>query len=179
MSRRFINFALESDKPAEDPKTVVMQGPLAEIYRKALDVAYAKKDSVTGEATVGQADGIATESQANDAMMLSHLRDMLGNHDQALSANEREEDGEPSAVLTIYGVSDAQVEDQDVVNVTQQLARCSGQDDFVLILDATSRNDGNTNTSGRERLVALEAMTQAHGRRVYRSLEQLASAMKR
>jgi hypothetical protein len=43
--------------------TIVMNGPLSEIFSRALNVAYAKTDPVTGEAI---ADGAVLESQAND-----------------------------------------------------------------------------------------------------------------
>jgi hypothetical protein len=48
----------------EDQPTIVMTGPLSEIYTKALSVVYAKKDTVTNE--------IVFESQANDAIRTIH-----------------------------------------------------------------------------------------------------------
>lgn len=196
--RQLFRMAMENEgatpavaTPAEDVKqpTIVMTGPLAEIYRKALDVAYAKQDTITGKPTVGQAEGVtseervaepteedalATESQANDALMLQHLSRLTG-------ADEVEEDGSPSAMITVYGVSDGEVNDTTVVDVTGHLAQKTPDRDFILILDATQRPAGTG--VGEERLIqlgqALETVCEAHGVLVLNSLQELAEHMKK
>lgn len=52
-----------------DNKTIKMTGPLSEIYTKALQVVYAKRDKVTGEPTM--------ESQANDSILEAALKSVL------------------------------------------------------------------------------------------------------
>lgn len=191
MSRGLYRMALEGDKSAEaaasestKQPSIVMTGPLAEIYRKALDVAYAKKDTITGEDTVGQEDGVtavdavATESQANDALTLAHMRHMLA---VTADAEETEENGEPSALLTVYGVSDGEVSEDIVVDLTRHLAGKPNDRDFVLILDSSQMENGNANSGVEEKFVrlgqALESMVLAHKGHVYRSLQAAADAL--
>lgn len=200
MSRSSIfSMALEGEPPAAaEPQeatkqpSIEMKGPLSEIYRKALDIAFAKKDTVSGEATVGQADdtsavpagektelALATESQANDALTLAHMRSLMAD----TSSGETEEDGEPSALLTVYGVSDGELSEDTVVDLTKELAAKPAERDFVLILDSTQSvtTGGNANSGVDERFVglgrALEQMVLAHKGRVYRSLQAAAEGI--
>lgn len=56
-----VPFAPVEDKVMEgEGKTIMMSGPLSEIYTKALSVVYAKKDQTT--------QSVSIESQANDAI---------------------------------------------------------------------------------------------------------------
>jgi len=55
---------IDEERSQEDQPTIVMTGPLSEIYTKALSVVYAKKDTVTNQ--------VNFESQANDAISALH-----------------------------------------------------------------------------------------------------------
>lgn len=164
-------------KEASEAKgpTIVMKGPLAEIYRKALDVALAKKDSTTAEATVGQEEGIATESQANDAIMAAHAARQLQDEDE-------DEDGDQPlpapAVMTVYGVSSQDITDEVVVDVTAQLAKRSQDREFLLYIDATEPSVNSPVVSApQERMrvleSALESMVLASGGYAYRDFQKL------
>lgn len=189
--RRLINLALEATAPEAAQPVIEMRGPLAEVFRKALDVAYAKKDTVTGEDTVGQEEGktavpagekvegavVATESQANDALLLAHMHSLLVEH--GADAGD-EEDGSPSAVLTVYGVSEGDLSQDTVVDITKELANKAPERDFVMILDS-SQGDGGSNHGTDERFVrlesALEQMVLAHGGRIYHSLTEFGQTL--
>lgn len=86
---------------------------------------------------------------------------------------------------TVYGVSKNQIDEEDVVNVTAELAK-TAQDksdekntEFILVIDAVNsgENGGNNfNNSVSEKLIpladALECMVLCNGGKVYHSFEE-------
>lgn len=143
---RLLRLALEEAGlvPALAPEepTLVMKGPLAEIYSQALNVAYAKADPLTGET------GIGLETQANDSLTA-----------QAALLQEADAENAVPATVTIFGASRSDLTPETVVDLTQAIGERpseTGVADFYLILDAT-RPGPNSDLSGapQERMVQL------------------------
>ena len=203
MSNKLFRLALEDGetKPAAQ-KEVVMQGPLAEVYAKALDVVYAKPDVVTEETVFGgdknqaqdstadqkqdaaeaahdaggvKADDtsgtevIAQETQANDALTA-----------QAIAAQNAPREEAPPAEVTIYGVTQNEVNDATVAEVTKQITEKKPGSEFVLILDATQPGPNGAVSNPTERTLdlnkALETVAVCLGAKVYPSLEAYCEA---
>lgn len=188
-------FGLESEIIENNELPVVMKGPLAEVMTQALNVAYAKKDQVTGTDTIQPetvvppevsatpiavtepaGDTASLESQAQDAAMLQTL---------VTAASGGNESMPDQNFMTLYGVDKNNVTSQDIIEVTQQIDAVNDPQDFVLIVDAT-RPSTNSETSGvpQERLVdvglapVLESLVLTKGGRVFPSLVAFAKARK-
>lgn len=148
----------DAQQPKEEEKSIVMQGPLAEIYRKALNVAYANEDPVTGQPTM--------ESQAQDAQYAKLLSEAL---------MREEERG--LAPLTIYGVSRVDATMDNLQEVAQNAIGRTSEEIFVLVSDYTqSGPNGEVGESAEEYIpvaVAMESMVRAVGGHVVHSLEEL------
>lgn len=160
MARLSLRTALEGDAPETPVDAVVMTGPLAEIYRNALDIAYAKPDPITGEPKV------ATESQAIDAMIAKQLADAI----------TKSQDDSPGKQFTVYGVSKVSATDEDVVAVAKQLSQSENPDEFILVVDSTVPGPNGETGGTREYLesvATMESMVHAYGGRVRRSLEEI------
>ena len=69
----------------EKDKTVVMSGPLSEVYTKALDIVFSKDSDVINKLEISK------ESQANDAIMNAAIAAAV-NQKQQLEAEQLEED---------------------------------------------------------------------------------------
>lgn len=156
--------ALESHTEPEGSKdTVVMSGPLGDIYTDALNKALAKKDPAE--------EGVAMESAANDELMLRALAEEMG-----ASVGG----GAPASVTTVYGVSAASVQANDVVNVSKHYAQ-DADSKVVLILDGVKPGPNSPEDSiPAERVhelhAALESYVKASGGEVYYSLVDFARA---
>ena len=142
----------------EEEASVVMQGPLAEIYRKALNVAYANNDPITGQPTM--------ESQAQDAQIAQLLADAL------LKEEERD-----LAPLTVYGVSRVDATMDDLQEVAQQAIGQNEDEIFILVSDYTQPGPNGEVGGGEEQYlpiaVAMESMVKGLGGHVVHSLEDL------
>lgn len=232
----------------EEGTTILMKGPLSEIYTKALDIAYAKDpiDSKTGvslesktdkkskvkkgsfhewlgkkpDETITDADiekglksddkhvkkmaqfaknakkwhekgkkkkkliteefdglaletielgfikQISTESQQMDAAIMQQISDSI----------EESGETESTCVQTVYGVSQDDVNENTIVDVTSELAKQNEEDEFVIIIDATKPPED------AEQLVnltsALECLVTSHKGLVFHSLKDYVTAMK-
>ena len=157
--------ALESaDETSSDEKSVVMKGPLAEVYTKALDIAYAKEAPTDSDEPV-------LESQAQDATLMQELARQLQSGDE-----NTDED-----YMTVYGVSKDAVSDKDIVDVTNDIASQERPADYVLILDVAEQGNGQDNTSNMKMVnlnEALESIVTSYGGKVYSSLKQFARSRK-
>jgi hypothetical protein len=141
--------------------TVVMTGPLSDVYTEALNKVYAKG---------AEGDGVAQESAANDELMLRALAEDM--HDTV--------DRQDGIVTTVYGVSAQGVTPQDVVNVTQKLAD-EPDEKVVLIIDGVQPGPNSPEDSiPAERVEvltsAMESLVVGYGGQVYRSLNEFAAA---
>lgn len=157
-----LRHALESEQDPEE-KTVVMKGPLSEVYTNALAIAYAKEDPVTGKPSL--------ESQEMDVAYLKKLAEQVVPQDEQTDQSE-----------TIYGVNVAELDAQEVVNVTQQMTDYTTKnntDDFVLIIDGTQPGSGGDTGGEIEPRVlnlsqGLESFAAAIGIKVFHSLTEYA-----
>jgi len=206
MSNKLFRMALE-DGESQEQKDIVMKGPLAEVYAKALDVVYAKPDTVTDEVVFGgdqsQAQGADTSAeqkeQGADAAVDSggvkatdqtgteiiaqetQANDALTAQAATLAAAPKEE--APSAEVTIYGVTASDVTDATVAEVTKQITEKKEGSEYVLILDATGPGaNGESSSTPVEKVIdlnkALETVATCLGAKVYPSLESFREAFK-
>jgi hypothetical protein len=148
--------------------SVVMKGPLSQVFTEALNSAYAKTDPITGSA--------AMETAAQDTQYMQQLvKDLLPEAD------------EDNAETVVYAVSPAQIDQQVVIDITKEAANQGSDDrrgryDFVVIIDGTQPGANSEGGSApKERLAqfmetSLECIAECHGIKVYRSLEEFAKA---
>jgi hypothetical protein len=147
--RNVMRIALEG---VREPEAIVMKGPLGQAMTNALNVAYAKTDPVTGEATV---DGAAMESQAQDVTVMSKLINAVNTTD-----DEDVKDG-----VEIYAVSEDDITPDTVVDVVNDMDD-SDAGDYVVIADASApQNEDGTGEVAEdvvdldaEEVVAIESM---------------------
>lgn len=164
--------ALENSDSSPDPEqqaSIIMKGPLAEVYSKALQAAYDKDNPV-----IPLEDDVKAvmESQQIDVAIMEKIAKMVtAQKDIAPTDNFQ----------TVYGVSKDGVTDEVVVDVTNELVNQATQtgnssrdDDFVLIIDGTL--PGGEVAEKYEMLgTALEAVACAYGKRVFHSFEEYAN----
>lgn len=202
MSNKLFRMALEDGEEASGQNDIVMKGPLAEIYAKALDVVYAKPDTVTDEVVFG-GDKAPAESSAEqkeegaDAAVDSggvKATDQTGTEiiaqetqandaltAQHIAAQQAPKEEAPSAEVTIYGVTASDVNDATVAEVTKQITEKKEGTEYVLILDATGPGpNGDASSAPVEKIVdlnkALETVATCLGAKVYPSLESYCEA---
>jgi hypothetical protein len=146
-----------------DDTHIVIKGPLAEIYGRALNVMYAKPDPLTDE--------VIMESMAQDAQYMQKVIDAIA---------EQTEEVENTELTTVYGVAKSEITDQTIVDITRELSTpvAKAPTDFVLIIDGTQPG-ANSELSGvpQERLMVLEHMVLAHKGRVFGSLLEYAKTL--
>ncbi|WP_144106686.1 hypothetical protein [Paraburkholderia sp. BCC1886] len=156
---------------ATDKDMVELKGPLADVFTQVLAKEYARADPAAAPAT----EGVATESQANDALAVSELMDNIQ------LANDTTPAGD--GALTVYGVAAADVKPEHIVEVSQDLANRDADDmeDFILVMDATQPSVNSPESSNAEPRFeklgeALESLVDAYGGHVFHSLEGFAKA---
>lgn len=152
------------EQPDEDKTSIVMQGPLAEIYRKALNIAYANEDPVSGKP--------ALETQAQDAEYARIIANTL-----------MKEEETHMGPLTVYGVSKQSPTAEDVTAVAAQTIEGGPDADrFILVSDATQPGPNGVVGETTERFEhltnAMESMVLATGGHVVHSLEELGQLIK-
>jgi len=139
--RNVMRIALEGME--REPEAIVMKGPLGQAMTNALNVAYAKTDPVTGEATT---DGAAMESQAQDVTVMSKLINAVNNSDDADVKNGVE----------IYAVSENDIEADTVVDVVSDMDE-SKAGEFVVIADVSAPQNEDGTGEVAEDIVDLDA----------------------
>lgn len=190
MSKSMLRMALEGEtiemsKRPEEP-TIVMSGPLSEIFTKALDVAYAKADPVSGTA------GIAQESQAQDVTVMQKIVESINNNSQQALQPPEAGDGQfekgfaapaSGADIQVYGVAKADITDADVVDVADALMNEDTETkpkDFVVIVDSTLPGANGVGSAPQEEIEylseAMESLTHKLGGRFYHSFEEFVEA---
>lgn len=160
---KLLRVALLGDKDPNDNEPMVeMQGPLAEVFRKALNVAYANPDPITNKPVL--------ESQAQDAQIAKMVADALQiEEDRGLQP------------ITVYGVSRTDATGEDLVAVAQNIAPDNQDGIFVLVTDMTQPGPNGEVGGGGESAIslAMESMVQALGGHVVHSLEELKTLCKK
>lgn len=136
---------------------IVMKGPLSTLYTEALMKEYAKDKTP---------EGIAQESQANDA--LTGLAQAY--------ASQGDQGDDSGGATTVYGVSGEGATEDDVVNISKEL---QGPGKTVLIVDGVKPGPNSPeDTIPVERAEyltdAMECFVKAHGGLVFHSLEEFA-----
>lgn len=157
--RNFLRAALEDDKPDERP--VVVTGPLSEAFTQALNQSLAKNED-------GQSRALESQAQDDEAL-------------QSLAAYFSPTETQTDAV-TIYGISRSEVEDEHIVEISQELADTSTEqrDQFVVVIDGTSNDGANgAGTETEQKIMAIESLVKAYGCKIYPSLEAYAQTRKR
>lgn len=169
---KHLRLALEEENQQED-KTIVMKGPLAEVYTKALDVAYAKPDTVTNEVALESMTTlgfkVSLETQQMDMNTVHKLVEML---------SPDEEEG--SDEMTVYGVGKDDITPEIVVEIGQELAdakKDNNTNDFILVVDGASTPDGSTEQRYIDLPAALESMVTNFGGRVFHNLADFAKTL--
>jgi len=190
MAKSLLQRALENDvleTPPADPseKTVVMKGPLSEVYAQALNIAYANKPAPSNEGTTGEtappavdtvAPVVATESEAIDAALMEKLAQSMNTSDEPPTDNFQ----------TVYGVAKDAVDEDTIIQVTTDLAtvaKDSNQNDYAIIIDGSvPGNNGDTGGETQRAIQltsALESIAAANNIPVYRSLKEFAHSRKK
>jgi hypothetical protein len=143
---------------------MVLKGPLAEQFSQALAQMYNKNKPVEQQEEAA-VEGVATESQANDALSLADLAE-----DVQILGEEDVQDG----ATTVYGVDEADVKPEDVVEVSQEITEFDPENpDFVLVMNGDPATE-----SVNEYAKALEAMCDRAGVQIFPSLEAFAEKRK-
>jgi hypothetical protein len=150
---------------ASEKEMLELKGPLSEVFSQALQKAYARPTSSDAPES-----GVATESQANDALAIAQLV-----NDMEMANAATPSDGNST---TVYGVAANDVKPEDIVEVSQDLAE--GADNFAIVMDATQPSvNGSDSSAPSERVEyfakALEALAEAYGVKVFPSLEAFAA----
>lgn len=169
----------EGNQPNNTDATVIMSGPLGQVYTQALAVAFAKTEPA--EPTPTQQPDVALESQANDAIMAETAF-------KTVIEEEAEAIENPDAL--IYGVSAAKVEPSTIVEVATQMSQfeIDQPEEFIVVVDATDMSINPTENTGTEEylsqpvndanlakselLPVLESMVASMGGRVVYSLKE-------
>ena len=180
----------DGNQPNNEQSSVVMSGPLGQVYTQALAIAFAKpapEAAVEGDIQQTVTE-VALESQANDAIMAaSAINAVTGAEADALE--------DPEAL--IYGVSAQHLDEATVTDVATQMSQfeLDQPEEFIVVIDATDMaqdvvagvdqsehvqnaeeyltqpvNDANLEKS--ELIPVLESMVVAMGGRVVYSLRQ-------
>ncbi|BDD79541.1 hypothetical protein [Burkholderia phage FLC9] len=179
MSKSMFRMALEGEQIQEmrrpNEPTIVMSGPLSEIFTKALDVAYAKAPA-EGQGVV------ATESQAQDVTIMQKIVESINNN--ATQATEPvSTDSGSGADLQVYGVAKQDIQDSDVVDVADALMNEDVETkpkEFVVVVDSTLPGANGAGSAPQEEVEylseAMEALTKRLGGKFYRSFEEFVEA---
>lgn len=180
----------------EDDQDIVVKGPLSDVYTQALNVAYKKDETGTTlmddkgqpvpitveEATAIQAEvsdagnptavAAALESAAIDVMVAQQLAEGMA-------------PPEPTdAFQTVYGVAKDAVNNETIVEVSQELVEADDASSVAIIIDEAAVDPNSTAQTGLPEqqveviTAALECLAEAHGAKVYRSLKEFAQSRK-
>lgn len=156
--------APEAIEQGERQDLVELKGPLAIQLGEALAQMYNKnavQHREDADAEEANPQAVATESQANDALMQEKLIDDI----RILTSGEEADNS-----TTIYGVDAEDVKPEDIVEVSQGIDAKEGTDkDYVVILDGNSADA----TQRSPMASALENLCEQKGVRVFYSMEAL------
>lgn len=169
---------VEALNTGERDMSVELKGPLAVQLQEALAQVYNKHNlDRNEEAQEEEANpmAVSVESQANDAIMQQEADDAMRILGQA---------EEKDSSTTVYGVDAKDVKPEDIVEVSQDLAKFGENEepDYVVVMDADLPSEngqgGGENAQPELGVLAksLESMCLKRGARVYFSLESYLNA---
>jgi hypothetical protein len=155
--------ALEEAKADSQP--IAFKGPLGQAFTDALNQEYVKTDPE--ETKDGEESKPALESQQLQHNELAKIAALLTNG----------ETPEKQGALYVYGVSQTDMTEDDIVNVAQDVAALSPaeRENYVVIVQETP-DTGEIETTVKELSGAMEAFTKALKVKTYPSLEAFAKA---
>jgi hypothetical protein len=128
-----------------------------------LNQEYGKKDP---EAPAEGEDKPALESQQMEASALSRVAALLTTPDVPQTAS----------ALHVYGVSQTDINDDDIVNVATDMASMNPDDRDSYVIIVQESPDGELETKAKELTGTMESMARAFGVKTYPSLEAFAKA---
>ena len=171
---KMLRRALEDSTNGQtgDELSVVMSGPLAENYTKALDLALAKTDPETGQ-PIGQTN--ALESAQQESVLMQKL----------ISQIVPEKEANVDDYMTVYGVNKDSVSETEIVQVAQLLENQEkSPSQVVVVMDATMAGpNGPQSSPPTERYInlaaAMESLCAANNVPVYSSLREFVLSRKR
>lgn len=128
----FIRAALRSN--ADDNTTIIMDGPLSEVFTKALNLAYAKKDPVTGEPMDGATPQNKNAETDKQIRAITQESQQLDEHAMAgaISVN-KELNAVPSNEVRVYAVDEDEVQNEDIVRFARMAVAVKVPSSLVLI----------------------------------------------
>lgn len=162
MTQRLTTHLRRALEEAEtEARPIKLTGPLGQAFTEMLQHEYAKKDPEATEE--GQ---IATESQQLEEQTLKRVASMLTGGE--VSSNQ--------SVLQVFGVSQTEATEEDVIQMTQDVAALPSEhrDEFVLIIK--EEPDTQQTEVNVEAVSAMESFAKVFGIQVYPSLEAFAKA---
>lgn len=172
MRQSLLRRAMENSDVSPNPDeqaAIIMNGPLADVYSKALQVVYDNENPLI-KADEDTAPLVATlESQQIDATIMQSLAKLLNPTDATPTDNYQ----------TVFGVSKDDVNQETLVDVSQALVQQAvdngGADNnhFILIVDDTGSREESTS----ELQSALEAMVERCNGKVYHSLSEYVKSL--
>jgi Ni,Fe-hydrogenase III small subunit len=184
MSKSMFRMALEGEQIDVTPTrpnepTIVMSGPLSEVFTKALDVAYAKAPQ-EGAAVIAQ------ESAAQDVTIMQKIVESINNNQQQATQPVDTAGAAPAgegADLQVYGVAKSDIQDSDVVDVADALMNedeTTRPKEFVVVVDSTIPGANGMGSAPQEEVEylseAMESLTKRLGGKFYRSFEEFVEA---
>ena len=128
----FIRAALHGN--TADNTTIILDGPLSEQFTKALNLAYAKKDPVTGEPLDGATPTDKNEGTDKVIRAMTQESQQLDSHELAgaISVNKAMHNA-PVNELRVYAVDAASVQNEDIVRFARMAVSVKTPSNLVLI----------------------------------------------
>lgn len=148
--------ALEDAEASTKPITI--KGPMGNAFTEALIQEFKKADGTEED------NKAALESQEIDHSAMSKVAALLTTPD--VPQNE--------SSLQIYGLSEAEINDEDIVNVANDMSSLplDNRDNYVIVMQESP--DGSLEESAKELSGAMESLAKAFRVKVYPSLEAFA-----
>jgi uncharacterized Ntn-hydrolase superfamily protein len=172
-------------------QTIVMKGPLSDIYTKALNIAYAKKDKLTGEVEPVEETNIVQDTKVGGAMPPANniLQDPVAIENlvsalesQAIDAalmeklsrtlNDASDDAPPTdSFQTVYGVSRDDLNEEDLVSIAKDVStQPESTSEYIVVIDRTGCSSDDPEQV-MKLSSAIESLIDAFGGKVFSSLE--------
>ncbi len=184
---RLFRLALEKEEvpnvtdhvKEEKISTIIMKGPLSEVYTKALKIAYAK-DPDTGITEIEQKEHKEKEAGTVEALESSAIDVAIAN---AVAANSSQVTPTDS-FQTVYGVAKDYVNDDTLLDISKELNNCPENSEFILIIDGTQAGpDSQVSSIPQERMVqiqsAIECLVDVYKGKIFHSLEEFKESFKK
>ncbi len=112
-----------------EDKTVLLKGPLSDVYTQALAIAYSKE---TPTDALPDSGNISVESQANDSIVQAAIIRAISGGDTV----------DTNSATTVYGVSQNSLTQNDVVEIVNLIKdNESNPDNLIIVVDSGDSED--------------------------------------